>query len=73
MSTEDLDKRFQEAADSVNKLKVRPTDQELLELYGLFKQANVGDNNQSKPGTFQLKEKAKHEAWLKRKGKFRVV
>ena len=64
----DLDQEFQQAADQVKNLASRPSDQELLELYGLFKQASVGDCDQPKPGMFQLKEKAKHEAWESKKG-----
>lgn len=64
----DLEANFQKAAEDVKNLKARPTDQELLEIYALFKQATVGDNNQPKPGMFQLKEKAKHEFWLKKSG-----
>lgn len=66
----DLEPQFREAADAVKRLKSRPSDSELLELYALFKQATVGDNTESKPGMFQLKERAKHEVWLARKGKF---
>lgn len=65
----DLETQFQRAADEIKKLKARPTDQELLELYGLFKQASAGDCNQARPGMFQLKEKAKYEFWLKNKGR----
>ena len=45
-------------------------DNEKLGLYGLFKQAEYGDNNNnSKPsGLFNLKEKAKWDAWNYRKG-----
>lgn len=64
----DLETQFQKAAEDVKNLKARPTDQELLEIYALFKQASVGDNEQPKPGMFALKEKAKHEFWLKKKG-----
>jgi len=32
----------------VKALTKRPTDEELLELYALFKQATVGDNNTCK-------------------------
>lgn len=64
----DLDKNFEGAAEAVKNLKTRPNDQELLEIYGLFKQATVGDCNQPKPGMFQLKEKAKHEFWSKKAG-----
>lgn len=46
----------------------RPNDDELLKLYGLFKQATVGDNNTSKPGFLDLKGKYKWEAWNELKG-----
>ena len=35
----------------------------MLELYGLFKQANVGDVNTPRPGMFDLKGKAKWDSW----------
>ncbi|CAJ1062225.1 acyl-CoA-binding domain-containing protein 7 isoform X2 [Xyrichtys novacula] len=34
---------FEKMAEDVKKVKTRPTDQELLDLYGLYKQAIVGD------------------------------
>lgn len=43
-----LDERFNEAAEQVKLLTKRPTDQELLQLYALFKQGTFGDNNTSK-------------------------
>lgn len=39
-----------------------------LELYGLFKQGTVGDVDTSRPGLFDLKGKAKWDAWNKQKG-----
>lgn len=63
-----LDERFNEAQVRVKTLTVRPTDQELLELYALFKQGTFGDNNTSKPGMFDLKGKAKWNAWNEKKG-----
>lgn len=66
----DLEARFKKAAEDVNNLQSRPRDDELLNIYGLYKQATVGDCNQPKPGMFQLKEKAKYESWLSKKGKF---
>lgn len=59
---------FLKAAEDVRKLTERPTDQELLELYGLFKQATVGDCNTSKPWFYDLKGAAKWDEWNKRKG-----
>lgn len=37
--------KFEEAAQAIKVLSKRPTDQEFLELYALFKQATVGDVN----------------------------
>lgn len=59
---------FTDKANAVNALTKRPNDDELLELYGLYKQATVGDNETSKPGMFDLKGKYKWEAWNKVKG-----
>jgi len=36
---------FLEAAEQAKNLKSKPTDDEMLELYGLYKQATVGDVN----------------------------
>ncbi|KAK9477268.1 acyl-CoA-binding protein [Lipomyces japonicus] len=60
---------FTKAADSVQQLKVKPSDDELLQLYGLYKQATVGDNTTAKPGVFDLKGKYKWAAWDKLNGK----
>ncbi|XP_034175524.1 acyl-CoA-binding protein homolog [Osmia lignaria lignaria] len=58
-----LDQKFQEAAEAVKSLTKRPSDNEFLELYALYKQATVGNVNTSKPGALDLKGKAKWEAW----------
>ena len=49
-------------------LAKKPSDDELLELYSLYKQATMGDNNTDKPGFLDFKGKAKWEAWNKKKG-----
>uniref|UniRef100_A0A1B0FKR3 ACB domain-containing protein n=1 Tax=Glossina morsitans morsitans TaxID=37546 RepID=A0A1B0FKR3_GLOMM len=64
-----LDEEFNAAAERIKTMTKRPTDEEFLELYALFKQASMGDNNTSKPGLFDLKAKAKWEWWNKQKGK----
>ncbi|XP_023177142.1 acyl-CoA-binding protein homolog [Drosophila hydei] len=64
-----LTEQFNAAAEKVKTLTKRPSDDEFLELYALFKQATVGDNETSKPGLLDLKGKAKWEAWGKQKGK----
>uniref|UniRef100_A0A3Q4GJ03 Acyl-CoA binding domain containing 7 n=1 Tax=Neolamprologus brichardi TaxID=32507 RepID=A0A3Q4GJ03_NEOBR len=59
---------FDKAAEDVKKVKAKPTDEELLFLYGLYKQAVVGDINTERPGMLDLKGKAKWDAWESRKG-----
>ncbi len=67
MST--LQQNFESAQSRVkNNLTKRPNDDELLHLYGLFKQATIGDVNTEQPGMFAFKEKAKWNAWNEKKG-----
>ncbi|XP_063003662.1 acyl-CoA-binding domain-containing protein 7 [Elgaria multicarinata webbii] len=63
-----LEADFNVAAENVKKLKTKPTDDELRELYGLYKQSIVGDINIECPGMLDLKGKAKWEAWNHKKG-----
>jgi diazepam-binding inhibitor (GABA receptor modulating acyl-CoA-binding protein) len=49
-----VQERFDKAAAEVKNLPQRPTNDELLLLYGLYKQATVGDNNTSMRTQFQL-------------------
>merc|ERR1712047_209952 len=58
---------FTKAAEDVKKLKTQPANDELLILYGLFKQATVGDINTDRPGMLDFKGKAKWDAWEGRK------
>ncbi|XP_059194690.1 acyl-CoA-binding domain-containing protein 7 [Centropristis striata] len=58
---------FEKLAEDVKKVKTRPTDQELLDLYGLYKQATVGEINTERPGMLDFKGKAKWDAWESRK------
>ena len=46
---------FEEAAERVKQLKTSPNNDELLALYGLYKQATVGDNKTQKPGILDQK------------------
>ncbi|XP_064539217.1 acyl-CoA-binding protein [Drosophila montana] len=62
------EQEFNQAAEDVKNLNSTPADSDLLELYGLFKQANVGDCNTDKPGFLDFKGKSKWEAWNKLKG-----
>jgi len=59
---------FTEAAEKVKELSKTPSNDELCELYGLYKQATVGDVNTERPGMLDLKGKAKWDAWSDKKG-----
>ncbi|KAK7109956.1 hypothetical protein V1264_013904 [Littorina saxatilis] len=60
---------FTKAAEEVKNLKTKPSDDEMLKVYGLYKQATVGDCNTSRPGMMDFKGKAKWDAWDGLKGK----
>lgn len=60
--------KFQEIAENVKKCKTKPSDDEMLTLYGLYKQAIVGDVNTDRPGMLDFAGKAKWDAWSGRKG-----
>ena len=61
-------KNFEEAANLVTILKTRPTDDEMLQIYALYKQATVGDNENDRPGMLDFKNRAKHDVWMEKKG-----
>ena len=58
---------FEEKAKAVNELPTQPSQDEMLKLYGLYKQATVGDNTKEKPGIFNMKDRYKWDAWEKLK------
>ena len=59
--------QFLKASERVKNLKKNPNDEELLELYGLYKQATIGNNNIVKPPFIKMKECKKWEAWNSKK------
>ena len=59
---------FEAAQQRVKSLKRRPSNDELLALYGLYKQATEGDVTGSRPGMLDPKGRAKFDAWTARKG-----
>ena len=60
---------FEKAAARSKQFTRRPSNEELLELYGLYKQATEGDASGERPGGFDFKEIAKFDAWETLKGK----
>ncbi|MCU0443679.1 MAG: acyl-CoA-binding protein [Microscillaceae bacterium] len=65
----DLKTLFEAAAAKSKTITNRPSNDTLLQLYALYKQATEGDNNGKKPGMFDLVGQAKYDAWSKLKGK----
>ncbi len=64
-----LKEDFDQAAKQVMNLTTRPSNDILLNLYALYKQATEGDVRGKKPGVFDLKGRKKFEAWEALKGK----
>lgn len=61
-------KDFTDASTRVKKLPSLPKEI-LLRLYGLFKQATLGDQKEGpRPGIFDLSGRAKFDAWAQFKG-----
>ncbi|HRG99091.1 MAG TPA: acyl-CoA-binding protein [Polyangiaceae bacterium] len=64
----DLAASFQDAQARVKTLTKAPSNDELLELYALYKQASAGDVTGSRPGMMDFKGRAKFDAWATKKG-----
>ena len=62
-------KKFEEAAAKSKQFTKRPSNEELLQLYSLYKQATEGDVTGERPGGFDFKAIAKFDAWSDLKGK----
>lgn len=66
----DLKTLFEQAAEESKTLSDRPSNDTLLQLYSLYKQATEGDVNADPPANpFDFVSKAKYEAWSALKGK----
>ena len=65
----ELQERFEKAQADAKSLTLRPSNDDLLALYALFKQATEGEaSGAKKPGRFDLVGKAKYDAWSKLAG-----
>jgi diazepam-binding inhibitor (GABA receptor modulating acyl-CoA-binding protein) len=64
----DLNAEFEAAVANSKKLSERPDNTTLLKIYGLYKQATVGDNAEKKPGFSDMIGRAKWDAWNGCKG-----
>ena len=63
-----LDADFDAAAAASKTLRKAPDNDTLLALYSLYKQASVGDVAGERPGALDMVNRAKFDAWDKRKG-----
>ena len=57
------DADFEAAQERVKALSRRPSNDELLRLYALYKQATEGDAKGSRPGILDPRGRAKFDAW----------
>ncbi|WKV11768.1 acyl-CoA-binding protein [Marivirga harenae] len=65
-----LQEEFKNAAErSKTDISERPSNEELLKLYALYKQGDEGDVKGERPGGFDFKAIAKYNAWEELKGK----
>jgi diazepam-binding inhibitor (GABA receptor modulator, acyl-CoA-binding protein) len=64
----ELENKFEEAKKRVLELSEKPSNEKMLELYALNKQATVGDINADKPAMFDFVAAAKYNAWNAKKG-----
>jgi diazepam-binding inhibitor (GABA receptor modulator, acyl-CoA-binding protein) len=64
-----LQQEFEQAVTRSKELPKRPSNEALLQLYGLYKQGTEGDVSGDRPGGFDFKAIAKYDAWAELKGK----
>ncbi len=63
-----LQEEFDKAVSQSKELTKRPSNDELLNLYALYKQGSEGDVSGERPGGFDFKAIAKYDAWAGKKG-----
>lgn len=68
-----LEEQFEEASKRIHTISKRPSNEVLLTLYSLHKQASVGDVHGDKPGMFDFINLAKYNAWATKRGMTREV
>lgn len=66
--TDDLVAKFEAAAVAAKSLEKRPGNDDMLEMYALYKQATAGDVSGERPGGFDFVGAAKFDGWSKLQG-----
>jgi diazepam-binding inhibitor (GABA receptor modulator, acyl-CoA-binding protein) len=70
----DMKELFEKAVEDSKGLREKPSNETLLILYSLYKQATEGDNTTDPPSNpFDFVSKAKYDAWSGVKGKTKEV
>ncbi|HYP72154.1 MAG TPA: acyl-CoA-binding protein [Variovorax sp.] len=64
----DLQSLFEAAEANSKLLSEKPDNPTLLKIYGLYKQATLGDNAEKKPSFSDFVARAKWDAWTANKG-----
>ena len=64
----DLAEQFAAAAAAVQNLPEKPSNDDLLNLYALYKQGSTGDAGGDRPGMMDFVGRAKYDAWAKVRG-----
>ena len=67
----DLEEEFRQSASRIKSRDTMPSDEDLLILYGLYKQATQGDCNIPQPWRVQVEPRARWDAWFKNCGMYR--
>ena len=62
-----MEDAFKDALERVSLLPEQPSHIQ-LKLYGLFKQVSFGDVTDKRPGVFDIRGRAKYDAWESRRG-----
>jgi diazepam-binding inhibitor (GABA receptor modulating acyl-CoA-binding protein) len=65
---EKLEQQFLSAAENIKNSNKKLDNDYLLKLYGYYKQGTIGDCNTECPSFWNVKDKAKWEAWEQHKG-----
>ncbi|MHB8259230.1 MAG: acyl-CoA-binding protein [Bacteroidia bacterium] len=63
-----MEEKFEASKKRVMELKEKPSNEKMLELYALNKQATIGDINAEKPAMFDFVAAAKYNAWNAKMG-----
>ena len=67
----DLEEEFRQSASRIKSRDTMPSDEDLLILYGLYKQATQGDCTIPQPWRVQVEARERWDAWFKNCGMYR--